>query len=93
MGLLKEMFSGANQRLSSKRITGAFCVVSSTIVILFLALTDPTFPSISSLLECVLIIGAGLLGLGLVERRFTNSTRSKTDIPPSSNEDGADEER
>lgn len=77
MGLLKEMFSGANNRLSSKRITGAFCVISSTLVILFIALTDPSFPSISSLLEWVLITGAGLLGLGVAERKFSNNTKNK----------------
>lgn len=75
--MLKEMLSGANQRWSSKRITGAFCVVSSTCVILFLALIDPTFPSISTLLEWVLITGAGLLGLGLAERRFSNVSNKK----------------
>jgi len=78
-GILREMFSGANQRLSSKRITGAFCVISSTCVILFLAVTDPTFPSINSLLEWVLITGAGLLGLGLAERRFSSTTDKKVD--------------
>lgn len=77
MSMLKEMLSGANQRWSSKRITGAFCVVSSTCVILFLALIDPTFPSISTLLEWVLITGAGLLGLGLAERRFSNASNKK----------------
>lgn len=66
------MFSGANKRLSSKRIIGAFCVLSSTIVILYLALTDPEFPSISNLLEFVLVTGGGLLGLGLAERRFSS---------------------
>lgn len=77
MSMLKEMLSGANQRWSSKRIIGAFCVVSSTCVILFLALIDPTFPSISTLLEWVLITGAGLLGLGLAERRFSNTSNKK----------------
>ena len=77
MSILKEMLSGANQRWSSKRVIGAFCVVSSTCVILFLALIDPAFPSISTLLEWVLITGAGLLGLGLAERRFSNASNKK----------------
>lgn len=85
MSILKEMLSGANQRWSSKRVIGAFCVVSSTCVILFLALIDPTFPSISSLLEWVLITGAGLLGLGLAERRFSNTSDKKA-----SSEDSGD---
>lgn len=83
MSFLKELFSGANQRWSSKRITGAFCVISSTCVILFLALTDSSFPSINSLLEWVLVVGAGLLGLGLAERRFS----SKHQANPNDNND------
>lgn len=86
MGAIREIMSGANKRLSSKRITGAFCVVSATIVIIIIALTDPTFPSISSLLECILFTGAGLLGLGVAERRFTDASNTKTS--PKANADG-----
>lgn len=74
MKWLREMFSGTNQRISSKRVVGALITVAATATICFTALTDPTFPAINSLLEFVLITGGTLLGVGIAEKKWNSKT-------------------
>lgn len=77
MNWVREMFLGTNGRLSSKRAVGAFCVIVATIVICYLAITDPIFPAINSLMEFVLITGGALLGIGIAEKRWNNKDKEE----------------
>lgn len=77
MNWLREIFSGTNQRLSSKRVLGSFCIILSTLVICYLGITQPELPTTSPLLEFVLITGGALLGVGVAERKWNNKIEEK----------------
>ena len=69
--MLREIFSGKDKRLSSKRIIGTICIayaMSLSVVSLFLSEPPDVAPNVTNIGLQFLLTGAALIGLGVAEK-------------------------
>lgn len=64
--VLREIFSGANGKLSAKRVIGGLAMAVALSCIAFLVIRDGSTSVVENLLMTILIISASLLGLPAV---------------------------
>lgn len=64
--VLREIFSGANGKLSAKRVIGGLAMTVALSCITFLVIRDGSTSVVENLLMTILIISASLLGLPAV---------------------------
>ena len=68
----KEMLSGVNGSVSSKRVIGAICILYSMILTVTSMLVSPTGDIPSNVLDVVkefLLVGAAMISAGLFEKK------------------------
>lgn len=68
----KEMLSGVNGSVSSKRVIGAMCILYSMILTVTSMLVSPTGDIPSNVLDVVkefLLVGAAMISAGLFEKK------------------------
>lgn len=72
MRQFKEMLSGVNGSVSSKRVIGAMCILYSMILTVTSMLVSPTGDIPSNVLDVVkefLLVGAAMISAGLFEKK------------------------
>ena len=72
--VLREIFSGANGKLSAKRVIGGVGMISVIICTLVLAARDGSTEVVENLLTTILILSASLLGLPAITGVFGKSS-------------------
>lgn len=72
--ILREIFSGANGKLSAKRVIGGVGMISVIICTLVLAARDGSTEVVENLLTTILILSASLLGLPAITGVFGKSS-------------------
>jgi hypothetical protein len=75
-GILREIFSGANGRLSSKRIIGGVAMAVALGCTIYLVVVDRSNEVVENLLMTVLIMAASLLGLPAITGAWGRSKMS-----------------
>jgi hypothetical protein len=86
--VLREIFSGANGKLSAKRVIGGLAMSVALACIVFLVIRDGSTSVVENLLMTILIISASLLGLPAVtgiwgsSKVSTGSSQTEYDTPP-----------
>lgn len=68
--LLMSMFSGGNNRVSSKRVLGSFVIVVMTIMVVICVFTQEDATWLSSAIDTLIITAGALLGLGIADNAF-----------------------
>ena len=66
------MLTGANGRISSKRVLGCLILVTLLVVIVICTFTKAELSWLGEAFMTMMIGGFGLLGLGIFEKRFKN---------------------
>jgi hypothetical protein len=86
--ILREIFSGANGRLSSKRVIGGVAMAVALGCTIYLVVVDRSNEVVENLLMTVLIMSASLLGLpaitgawGKSKMNIGSMSESMEDIP------------
>lgn len=72
--IFREIFSGANGKLSAKRVIGGVGMISVIICTLVLAARDGSTEVVENLLTTILILSASLLGLPAITGIFGKSS-------------------
>ena len=70
---LKEIFSGANGKLSAKRTIGGVAMTVALISTIYLVIVDRSNEVVENLLTTILILSASLLGLPAITGVFGKS--------------------
>ena len=71
--LIREVFSGANGKLSSKRTIGGFAMTVALFSTVYLVVVDRSTEVVENLLTTILILSASLLGLPAITGAFGKS--------------------
>lgn len=82
---LKEIFSGANGKLSAKRTIGGVAMTVALISTIYLVVVDRSNEVVENLLTTILILSASLLGLPAITGVFGKS--KITSIEPQESEE------
>lgn len=73
MGILREIFSGANGKLSAKRSIGGVAMAVALASTIYLVIIDRSNEVVENLLTTIIILSASLLGLPAITGVFGKS--------------------
>ena len=76
----REIFSGENGKLSSKRVVGGFAMLVALICTIVLVARDGSTQVVENLLQTIFIISTTLLGVANVTGIWKNNKITMTDI-------------
>ena len=79
MGNFRDIFSGANGHLSSKRVLGAIVLIGCLGIVITEAIVEGVTDNIKDLLEILIITSTALLGINSVTSIWK---QNKTDSQP-----------
>lgn len=72
-----QMFSGANHRISSKRVFGASILTVITIAVIVKIFIGDNPIWLGEAILMLIGVAAGLLGLGVLEKKYDNINKSE----------------
>lgn len=64
--IIREIFTGENDRLSSKRVFGGITIICVLICIIILVIKDGSTQVVENLLTTAMFLGASLLGISSI---------------------------
>lgn len=76
---LTQMFSGANNRISSKRVFGAGILTLLTLAVIVNMFIDNSPAWLGEAILMLIGVAAGLLGLGVLEKPHKNNKEDNND--------------